>query len=721
MMKNTAFRALLVLLLLFAFSPQAAHAITPPSHESVHHQKTAKRPFVAVAELGQQIQALVTGGEEGAEIEPQETFGTRALGLVLTFIDVIRQEYDRFVGNLTAYPEFSAWFVKQVTDPVLIERWQAISERLLYVVGGAFFAGLFADLLLLSARMRLRRRQPKSLAARFGTLISWLLISLIPVIVFLGTALALMDQSQQVKVVRYVVMTVVYGMAVLQLIRLITRFLLAPKAPHLRLVPLSDHQSRLLQGWFNAFSLVMVFSYFSVDVAQLMRVPASTIAAFSSLAGFIIVAMALALIVRIRPVISTFLRGELSAAQQGLTLWQALRLWLARTWHVLAIAYLVIGYIFTMLRSEGGFAIMQRGTIVTILTLFAVHSGLHFISRMGLRREHESGGKASGILSPILRMLGNIGIWGLGVAGISAAWGADIEALFLSPWGQRVMGSAFTITATLVIVAIIYDYLQHVIEKRLHQKDVEGNVVEANARARTLLPMLRNAAIIVLGIVVSMVTLSELGVNIGPLLAGAGVIGVAVGFGSQTLVKDFLTGLFIILENTIAVGDVVKIGDNSGVVESITIRTVRLRDVNGALHVLPFSEISRFINQTKTFSYAVTDVGVSYNSDLRAVMKVMGNIGAEMVEDPAWRDIIIDGAEVLGVETLGDSSITIRCRIKTKPGRQWDVKREFLLRVKERFDLEKIEIPFPIVTHIHKKSGESEAFRESDSPAFVDS
>jgi small conductance mechanosensitive channel len=185
-------------------------------------------------------------------------------------------------------------------------------------------------------------------------------------------------------------------------------------------------------------------------------------------------------------------------------------------------------------------------------------------------------------------------------------------------------------------------------------------------------------------------------------MAGAGVIGVAIGFGSQTLVKDFLTGLFIILENTIAVGDNIKIGEHGGVVESIAIRTVRLRDANGALHIIPFSEITRLINQTKIFSFAVIDIGVAYDSNLRLAMNVMRDVGVKMTRDAAWQDVILDEPEVLGIEQLGDFSITLRCRIKTKAGKQWDVKREYMLRIKERFDIENIEIPFPTVMHIHQ-------------------
>ncbi len=655
------------------------------------------------AELGQQIQALVTGGEQITEIEPQETFGTRVLGVVLTFFELVRKETTNIVTNFAGWSELTAWFTQQVTDTVLSERWKIIWERLLIVVGGAFAAGWLADLILLPARRGISRRRPATMSAKFGTLVAWFVVSLVPVVVFLGAALALMDQSQPVKVVRFVVMTVVYGLAILRLIRLGIRFLLAPKSSNLRLVPLSDHQAKFMQGWMNALSLVMVGAYFIVEVAKLVRIPAATISAFSSIAGLVVVIMGIALIVKVRPHVSTFFRGDLSVARHGLSLWQSLRLWLARTWHALAIAYLVIGYLVTTFSEDGGFVVMERGTIFTLLVIFAVATALHWVARLTARRHRESDVITPGVFFPVFRALMKVIIWAAGAAGVAAAWGANVEGVLLSPWGQRVLGSAFTITATIMIVVVVYELLYAAIERRLRKKDADGNELAANARARTLLPMLRNAAMIVLGLIVGLVTLSELGVNIGPLLAGAGVIGVAIGFGSQALIKDFLTGLFIIIEDTIAVGDVVAIGEHSGVVESITIRTVRLRDLNGAMHVLPFGEITKFINRTKGFSFAVMDLSVAYNSDLRKVIEVVRDEGTKLEQDPALRDMVMEPIEVLGVENFADSSIAIRARIKTQPGKQWEVRRAFLLRIKERFDAENIEIPFPTVTHVVKQ------------------
>nr|MDP9128732.1 mechanosensitive ion channel family protein [Pseudomonadota bacterium] len=161
--------------------------------------------------------------------------------------------------------------------------------------------------------------------------------------------------------------------------------------------------------------------------------------------------------------------------------------------------------------------------------------------------------------------------------------------------------------------------------------------------------------------------------------------------------------LFIVLEDIIAVGDLVKIGDHQGNVEAISVRTIRLRDENGALHIMPFSEVSKITNMTRDFSYAFMDVGVAYDSDLEHVMEVIRAVSRDLLKDPTYGSLILEPVEVLGVEHFGDYSITIRSRQRTKPGMQREVRRMFLLRLKQRFDKEAIVIPFPTINHLRPR------------------
>jgi moderate conductance mechanosensitive channel len=209
-----------------------------------------------------------------------------------------------------------------------------------------------------------------------------------------------------------------------------------------------------------------------------------------------------------------------------------------------------------------------------------------------------------------------------------------------------------------------------------------------------LLPLLRTAVFIVLFTIVTLIVLSELGVDIAPLIAGAGVVGIAVGFGSQALVKDVITGLFILLEDTLAVGEVVDVGKNHiGSVEAITIRTIRLRDMSGTVHTIPFSEVSTVRNMTRDYAYFVADVGVVYREDPDHVVAVLRKVAADLAKDPAWAPFIVEPLEVVGVDRFTDSAVVIRVRLKTVPLQQWSVGREFNRRMKKAFDANGIEMP----------------------------
>jgi small conductance mechanosensitive channel len=186
--------------------------------------------------------------------------------------------------------------------------------------------------------------------------------------------------------------------------------------------------------------------------------------------------------------------------------------------------------------------------------------------------------------------------------------------------------------------------------------------------------------------------------DIGPLLASVGVLGLAISFGAQSLVKDVISGTFMLLEGQFGIGDVVRVTDVSGQVEKITLRTTVLRDSQGVVHIIPNGEITRVSNLTKTWSRAVLDVGVAYKEDVDRVIAVLDELGREFHADPEWGALLVEEPLVLGVEDLGDSAVVIRVSARTLPEKQWDVAREWRRRIKKRFDRENIEIPFPHLT-----------------------
>lgn len=221
---------------------------------------------------------------------------------------------------------------------------------------------------------------------------------------------------------------------------------------------------------------------------------------------------------------------------------------------------------------------------------------------------------------------------------------------------------------------------------------------ERQKRAQTLSHMVRTVAIAVLFVVTTLLVLGEIGVNLAPVLAAAGIGGLAISFGAQNLVRDVITGFFILLEDQIRIGDVVKVGDKGGLVENLSLRVLTLRDFDGSLHLIPHGAITTVTNMTRDFSYYVIDVGVAYHEDVDEVMALLKEVGAELRRDPDFTLDILDDLEVVGIDDFATSQVTIKMRMKTLPIKQWRVGRELRRRIKRAFDAQGIEIPFPQLT-----------------------
>lgn len=225
----------------------------------------------------------------------------------------------------------------------------------------------------------------------------------------------------------------------------------------------------------------------------------------------------------------------------------------------------------------------------------------------------------------------------------------------------------------------------------------DGNPEEIK-RIETLSWVIRYIITVIIWVVALLLILSELGIAIAPILGAAGVVGIAVGFGAQSLVKDYFTGFFLLLENQLRRGDVVQIAGIGGLVEEMTLRYVRLRDYDGNVHFVPNNMITTVTNRSTEFAFSVIDVGVAYREDVDQCMEVMRRVGRELWEDPDWTGRILEDLEMAGVERWADSAVVLRCRFKTRALEQWNVRREYLRRLKRAFDREGIEIPYPHMT-----------------------
>ncbi|MFW6349761.1 MAG: mechanosensitive ion channel family protein [Thiohalospira sp.] len=276
----------------------------------------------------------------------------------------------------------------------------------------------------------------------------------------------------------------------------------------------------------------------------------------------------------------------------------------------------------------------------------------------------------------------------------------DPQALLSSIQWQPLLATGLRLVLILAIAWGALRLLRSALnrmERRLVERataDDEGGQ-EAAKRAGTLTRLLHQAGAIAIAVVVGMVVLREIGVDIAPLLAGAGILGLAVGFGAQNLVRDVITGFFFILENQIRVGDVAIINGTAGVVERLNFRTVVLRDLAGTVHVLPNGAVTSVSNMTKEWSAYVLDIGVSYRADPDAVIAIMHRVGEELRADDYFGPLIPQPVEVFGLNEFAESAIVIKGRIITRPGHQWECGREYLKRLKRAFEEAGVEIPYP--------------------------
>ncbi len=259
--------------------------------------------------------------------------------------------------------------------------------------------------------------------------------------------------------------------------------------------------------------------------------------------------------------------------------------------------------------------------------------------------------------------------------------------------------TSLRILLIMVIAAILVKISSKLIIKlKQHLKERADGDAEELKRIDTLGRVFRYIASILIVVIAIVEVLHQLGISIAPILAAAGVVGVAVGFGAQSLIKDYFNGFFLLLENQIRQGDVVEAGGKGGFVEEVTLRHIKMRDYDGNVHYVPNGIITTVTNMSRGFAHSVIDIGVAYRENVDEVMQIMREVGEDMRTDEEFQFKILDNLEMAGIDKLGDSAVTIRCRFKVKALEQWTVRREFFKRIKEQFDKRGIEIPYPHLT-----------------------
>jgi small-conductance mechanosensitive channel len=524
----------------------------------------------------------------------------------------------------------------------------------------------------------------------------------LPVVVFGVAAYVLLTLLDLRPITRLVAIAAINANIIVRVVLGLARLLLDPRGHGHRLVPsLSDEDAAYGYVWLRRLVALPVYGYFAIEMALLIGLPQAVHAPLMTLLGFYLTALLIVLVLQSRRGVAQWLAGpEGEQATQRPT---ALRS-LARVWHLIAIFYLVVIFAVMSLGAVEDSAFVVRATVVmvVVVALFrTVRNGAHRLVKLFLRVPKDLQQRYPTLdarvrrYETLLRQLTTGLLFVIAALLVLQAWSVDVAAALASSTGQALLSRLFVLLLIIGGVVLLWEGFSVVIESMLQERTPDGALRERSARLRTLLPLLLNTVRLVLSVLLALTVLSELGVNIAPLLAGAGVLGLAVGFGAQSLVRDIITGVFILLEDTITVGDVVTLGGHSGTVEKMSIRTIRLRDLSGNVHTLPYGEVTTILNMTEGFAWTVLDVGVAYREDTDAVVEELRAVAAALAEDPEFKFDLDGDFEVLGVDALTDSAVTIRVRQRTKPGKQWRIKRELNRRIKQRFDAVGIEIPFP--------------------------
>ncbi|MFH1135853.1 MAG: mechanosensitive ion channel family protein [Pseudomonadota bacterium] len=489
------------------------------------------------------------------------------------------------------------------------------------------------------------------------------------------------------------------------------KVILEPDSPGLRLAPLKDEEANYLYIWLARFGNFCVVYFLTVEG---LRVAGLDYTAHAVIRGGLLLVFPLmltAFILQLRREINTRfmkLRSAPPAPESTPdaatpfeeTIRGRLVFFILRFWWLPALIYVWAIFILMIIRYKSGFSYLissTYGTIGVTVGLFLVLT----LNNFGFKKLFAVGElvriKFPGLEQKTDRYLkmteaafqGLIVL--LGLFSLAQVWGLPVAAAASSEIGSLLITRTAAIVLTAVGVVVVLEISRLVMAGLLEVK----NGVEPSQKRKTFVPLFRTALVAADYFVGGVVILEQLGVNVGPILAGAGIVGLGVGLGAQSLVKDFINGLFILIQDMINVGDWVQLGDRSGLVESIGLRAVTIRDAWGSVHIIPNSAIETVTNMTKGFSRYILDVGVAYREDIDEVMELLGEIGREMQADPVFGPDILEPLDVMGLHEFGDSAVIVRARVTTKPMKQWAVGREFNRRIKKAFDLRGIEIPFP--------------------------
>jgi len=645
----------------------------------------------ARAKLVGQLRALIAAQRSA---EPEKPTATAMFSQLSQQIDAMTGEILAGVAVIVDAPRLFGWARHQVSDPAARRLWieAGFAFALIFVI--AFMAEWVVRWVLarLMPRLPTRRSDTRSVRAFFALL--GLVLDLLPILVFTAVAYTILPMALDPLTRASITLSVLVNASVQARLGLcVARNILLPADTGAVFVPLDAETRNYLYIWIRRFVLWAVFGYAVPEAAWWLGVPGAIYALMLNIAGLMIALLTIIFVLQNRAQIAKWIAGPPTASG-----WGRIRRSLAEIWPVLAVIYITAIYLIYALRIHGGFVYVARATTLSLIVIVAAQVVARFVrelSRRGfaispdLKAQFPTLEQRANRYLPILTGLCAAVIYALAALTVLQAWNIRAFAWLGSDLGRRIIGNALSIGLELFVALALWETFASAIERYLSGIDASG--VPRRTRVRTLLPLLRAAMLTVLVVLTSLIILSHIGMDITPLLAGAGVVGVAIGFGSQALVKDIITGLFILMEDQVAIGDVVDVGkDHAGVVEAITVRTIRLRDQAGTVHTVPFSEVTTVKNLTRDFAYVVARITISSSEDIDRVVEILRQTADELAADETFQPSILDPFDYQGVDALDASAVVLLVRIRTAAGKQWAVGRAFNRLVKIAFDKEGI-------------------------------
>lgn len=598
-------------------------------------------------------------------------------------------------------PALWRWFVELETDPQASLTLAVAFGWLALVFGCALLLELFSARLLRRPRDSLGRHVPTSNGERTRLLrllpyaLIGLVLDLVPVAVFAATGNLLVAAVPQIDpLTRLVVLAMVNAYAVVRAVMCVARMLLSPADKRQRLWPIDDAGAQFVVTWIRRLAVGAIFGEALVEVALLLGLDQSAHDGFERLIALVLAAMVVVVVLLSRHRVAAYLRG----AGGERTRWRG---WLAEAWPYLAVITIVSFWVGTATGTRGGLSALYfpgvalvaivAARLLTIVVLGMLERAMR-LDPAAQDRLPGFGQRIVGYRRP-LEMLTTTVIAALCAVVLLQLWGAPAFSWFVAGGiGGRLVSALATVAVAVIAAVLIWEISHAVLERQLAQT-ATGQV--RSVRLLTLLPMLRSALLVAIVAVVGLTALSEIGVNIAPLLAGAGIAGIAIGFGSQHLVQDVITGVFVLFENAIQIGDNVTAAGLSGAVEQLSVRTIRLRAADGAVHIIPFSSVTTITNTNRGIGNAAVSVTVAYDADVDQVMAVLAEIGAELREDETFKPRILGDLQIFGVDQVRPWGATITGQIMCSDSGRWPVQREFNRRMKQRFAAEQIALSAP--------------------------